>query len=361
MNGQDHTFSTLEPLDAIEKIGRSIYDQTGHYMNHKQYLYLLTRKQPIETISELDTPEAVRQQEAIAERFHEKYGHNGLSEQDFMQSDGNIELERLTRYVSLPAHAHEFVECACVLQGTCVHQIEQTAYRQEAGVFTLIPPMVRHQLTAEEDTLCFTIKIRPAFFAKMNIPHLPLFIYPLSFRCGNDKAYQNMLFFLYQQQLTQRPYRDQLMESTITVLITYILQQYADTRSALFNQPSQNRQLLDILNFMYENFRTATLHETAEHFHFNEAYLSRMFHEKTGQSFSTVVKEFKLRKASELLITKNWKLEYICDAVGYKDTRQFIRSFKALYGVTPIQYRQQNANQTDHKATGLSNGYVSKA
>ena len=46
-----------------------------------------------------------------------------------------------------------------------------------------------------------------------------------------------------------------------------------------------------------------------------------MFQDQAGRSFSETVKDFKLRKAAELLKTKNWKLDHICEEIGYKDTR----------------------------------------
>ena len=73
-----------------------------------------------------------------------------------------------------------------------------------------------------------------------------------------------------------------------------------------------------------------------------------MFQDQAGRSFSETVKDFKLRKAAELLKTKSWKLDHICEEIGYHDTRQFIRSFKQMFGVTPDRFRkmaQQTADQ----------------
>ena len=41
-----------------------------------------------------------------------------------------------------------------------------------------------------------------------------------------------------------------------------------------------------------------------------------------------------------MLKTKHWKLDHICEEIGYKDTRQFIRSFKEMYGITPDRFRR---------------------
>ena len=36
------------------------------------------------------------------------------------------------------------------------------------------------------------------------------------------------------------------------------------------------------------------------------------------------------------------KIDDICEAVGYHDTTQFIRTFKKQFGSTPKQYQKQN-------------------
>ena len=70
---------------------------------------------------------------------------------------------------------------------------------------------------------------------------------------------------------------------------------------------------------------------------YNESYLSRMFQEHAGRSFSETVRDFKLRKAAELLKTTNWKLDHICEEIGYRDTRQFIRSLNQRGGRESIR------------------------
>ena len=231
-------------------------------------------------------------------------------------------------------------KCAYVLRGSCIHRVGENEVLQQEGSFILIPVPTRHQLIAVGDALCLTMKIRLSHFVKMSIPHLPSMIYPISFQCGKDPAAESMLLFLYEQQSLTLPYQKELMESTAANLITYILQRYMDTMQPLYSVALRDRRLLDMVNYMYNHYRTITLHDLAAEFHYNESYLSRMFQEQAGRSFSETVKDFKLRKAAELLKEKNWKLDHICEEIGYRDTRQFIRSFKEMFGVTPDRFRK---------------------
>ena len=342
-----HLIRELSRLDPYEKAGHDSFQRTGALLRHGQYLYLMMHGTDRHTVETINDPPALREQGQIAASFHERYGKTGLTEEDFMPSDMNVAIEKLLRYIEIPAHSHEFIECAYVLRGSCIHRIGENEVIQQEGSFILVPVLTRHQLIAVGDSLCLTLKIRLSHFVKMSVPHLPTMIYPISFQCGEDPAAESMLLFLYEQQKLSLPYRKELMEGAAAGLITYILQRYMDTMQPLYSIALRDQRILDMINYMYNHYRTITLHELAAQFHYNESYLSRMFQEQAGRSFSETVKEFKLRKAAELLKTKSWKLDQICEEIGYSDTRQFIRSFKQMFGVTPDRFRKLE-QQTVH-------------
>ncbi len=340
MANYHHLIRALSRLDPYEKAGLDSFRQTGTMLRHGQYLYLTMHGTDRHTLETINDPPALREQGQIVASFHERYGTTGLTEADFLPPDRNVAIEKLLRYVEIPVHSHEFIECAYVLRGSCMHRVGENEVLQQEGSFILIPVPTRHQLIAVGDSLCLTVKIRLSHFVKMSIPHLPAMIYPISFQCGEDPAAESMLLFLYEQQQLGLPYRNALMESTATSLITYILQRYLHTMQPLYSIALRDQRMLDMINYMYNHYRTVTLHDLAAEFHYNESYLSRMFQEQAGRSFSETVKDFKLRKAAELLKTKHWKLDHICEEIGYKDTRQFIRSFKEMYGITPDRFRR---------------------
>ncbi len=342
-----HLIRELSRLDPYEKAGHDSFQRTGALLRHGQYLYLMMHGTDRHTLETINDPPALREQGQIAASFHERYGKTGLTEEDFMPSDMNVAIEKLLRYIEIPAHSHEFIECAYVLRGSCIHRIGENEVIQQEGSFILVPVLTRHQLIAVGDSLCLTLKIRLSHFVKMSVPHLPTMIYPISFQCGEDPAAESMLLFLYEQQKLSLPYRKELMEGAAAGLITYILQRYMDTMQPLYSIALRDQRILDMINYMYNHYRTITLHELAAQFHYNESYLSRMFQEQAGRSFSETVKDFKLRKAAELLKTKSWKLDQICEEIGYSDTRQFIRSFKQMFGVTPDRFRKLK-QQTVH-------------
>ncbi len=69
-------------------------------------------------------------------------------------------------------------------------------------------------------------------------------------------------------------------------------------------------------------------------------YLSSMFIQVTGISMNKYIKNVRMDKAKELLLTTNMKIADICQEVGYSYVSYFCRSFQEDVGMSPDKYRQ---------------------
>ncbi len=86
-----------------------------------------------------------------------------------------------------------------------------------------------------------------------------------------------------------------------------------------------------------------TLNLLAEQVYLSPNYLSNMFTKVTGTSLHKYLKQFRMKKAQELLEGSNMKIIDICKAVGYPTPSYFIKTFQQLYGITPSNYRTNTA------------------
>jgi two-component system response regulator YesN len=105
---------------------------------------------------------------------------------------------------------------------------------------------------------------------------------------------------------------------------------------------SRNRDLLERLkNYVLEHYAdpTISLETIADEFGFSASYVTRYFKHQTGQSLKHFIDEIRMEKAKELLIHSDKTLGEIVQTVGYVDPTNFIRKFKKIEGLTPIQYR----------------------
>lgn len=98
-------------------------------------------------------------------------------------------------------------------------------------------------------------------------------------------------------------------------------------------------------DYLEKNYREEISLETvAGELHFNPSYLSTLFKQSFGTSFSEYLSAVRMQKALDLLIHSDCRVKQIAGMVGYRDSNYFIRSFKKKYGVTPDEFRKRGTN-----------------
>ena len=78
----------------------------------------------------------------------------------------------------------------------------------------------------------------------------------------------------------------------------------------------------------------------ASEFHFNPAYLSRLFKQGRGQNLSDYIEEARIRQAKALLAAEEMRVHEVGVRVGYESPHSFTRFFKKAAGMTPQEYRE---------------------
>lgn len=334
-------YKRIERLNHYEQIGKLYFETYNENLNYSQYLYLCKHSHVRLGISDLFTLSAIAEQKQIEKEIQSRTNELGLDEQYFLAEKNNIEIEQALRYVNIPKHRHQFVECVYIMEGSCEHTIDNNSFHQTKGHFTILTGHVEHQVNTSPDSICLGIKIRSDTFLKFNIPNLPLFAIPICFNCGEDQFVHDLILYIYNQQEEHLTYHEDIISNLFQTLLTRCLQKHQDTMQFLYTTSPLQGKMVEIANYMFENYQTITLRALAEHFHYSESYLSNLIHETAGITFTTILSNFKMEQASSLLQKTNLKLNVICDSIGYKDTTQFIRDFKKRYKITPAKYRKQ--------------------
>lgn len=98
---------------------------------------------------------------------------------------------------------------------------------------------------------------------------------------------------------------------------------------------------MDMINFMQANYQTITLPDMAAQFHLSEPYISKYIREKSGKTFGEHLTKIRMKKARTLLKNGNMTVENVALSVGYQTVEHFGRTFRKLYDMTPIQYRNE--------------------
>ncbi len=86
--------------------------------------------------------------------------------------------------------------------------------------------------------------------------------------------------------------------------------------------------------------RQISLEEVSERAFVSAGYLSTLFKERTGKTFSDYVIETRIEEAKRLLRDPSLNISGIAERVGYADQRHFSKVFQKMVGVTPTAYRK---------------------
>jgi len=89
-----------------------------------------------------------------------------------------------------------------------------------------------------------------------------------------------------------------------------------------------------------------TVEELAEKYHINQTTLKTTFKQVFGAPVGTYMKEYRVKKAMELLRTTELTVAEIADRVGYESQSKFSAAFRNVTGVLPSEYRA--ALHTNH-------------
>lgn len=88
-----------------------------------------------------------------------------------------------------------------------------------------------------------------------------------------------------------------------------------------------------------DEYKTITLAGMAERFGYSPAYFSRLVAQTLQKSFTTLIKDIRMRNARSLIAHTTMSINDIYQELGYTNKTAFYKAFMEINGCTPNQYR----------------------
>lgn len=90
-----------------------------------------------------------------------------------------------------------------------------------------------------------------------------------------------------------------------------------------------------------EYAREVRLCDVARAASFSPGECCRMFHRVTGRTLSAYIREYRVTRAAMLLRGGDIPVSLVAERTGFRTASYLISCFRAVMGVTPLQYRRK--------------------
>lgn len=135
-----------------------------------------------------------------------------------------------------------------------------------------------------------------------------------------------------------------IIESTqdsvqLITLAHEILQKFCRIVAFQYYKKCDSPVLLPVLRYIHGNLTTKiTVKDVAAKLNMNVNYLSRLFKQEIGETFSSYVLQTKITFAKHLMETTNKTVTDISEYLAFSSQSHFINAFKKITDTTPKQY-----------------------
>ena len=227
-------------------------------------------------------------------------------------------------------HSHRFVEFSYVLSGSAQEEVEGSSFTVREGDVVILMPGFYHSIWVGDG----------------NTVVLNLLLADKSHVLVSQVDLVDEMSELVVQETVQDDVRLAMKE---VVFERMVLEMKRQGRLVAQGEVGGRKEVFRIMSYIEEHSHDVTLTSFASHFGITEQYASRLIRDKTGLSFSDIVRRLRMEEAAQLLRHDRLSAKQIAYMVGYSSPEHFSRTFKAYYGVSPDAWRRAGSSvQVEH-------------
>lgn len=313
----------------------------------------------------LDSPEDKRIQNALSVTYGQQ------NEQQYIFESYDISVNRMLRFMPPQWHQSNFFKVYYTLSGVCpLHIADEVIEISSRTVVIVAPDVLCATPCYFEDCVLLTFMLRQSTFDKVfwnqlssdnllsgffrqALAHKNSAAY-LHFETDADSELYDLLCRIYIEYYHPQAYGPQLLNALMSEFFTLLLRRYeGSVRLPRTKNFFWKHEFSAILNYIQQNYATATINEVAEKFHYSRRQIGRIVKNYTGQSYAELTHKLRMEKAGRLLCLGTLRPEEIAAATGYSTLSSFYRAFTHHYGCTPGEYKSDSALSHVHPSSIL--------
>ena len=278
-----------------------------------------------------------------------------IDSEKLLSSGRLIDVRTHTRFIDFPMHSHNYSEMLYMVSGRLTTTIEGTGdVTLREGDLLMLSRNARHSIKkCGKNDVCVNFIILPEFFSRPaamlgrrnvlsdfimatmsgSVTPAPFLLFHTRGVLPLENLLENLVW-----NLVIRQHGVNTMNQVTLGLLLMNLSEYSDRIHA--GQGNEKQQvLMQVLDYLDQNYAAGTLAECARNTGYTPYYLSRLLTAYTGKNFKQLLQQRRLQQAVYYLENTTLPTDTIIELIGYQNSSHFYNKFREQYGCTPKEYR----------------------
>lgn len=148
----------------------------------------------------------------------------------------------------------------------------------------------------------------------------------------NNEDARRLVEFMIREYAFHKDESQPLLKSLVLSLLLLMAREIRE-------EENRTATLADQLTaYISTHYQDLTLEQLSRQFSYHPNYISGLLRRETGQTFSELLLQERMKNAIFLLKGSKLPVDEVADLLGYANPSNFYKAFKACYGMTPRQY-----------------------
>ncbi len=257
-----------------------------------------------------------------------------------------VAISSTTTHAATHPHIHNEIEILHIVSGTSEVQISNHCYFAKAGDLLFVNPLEVHGVIPKGEEpychrcICFDLSLIADKKVADNLQKGQISI-PRHFLDGEETTAALCKLFGKMYDSVVANSSALLFDATafVSMIFSLLIQQDLLQKSTMGDkQMLFCAQITDYIAVHYSE--PITSREIAQTLFYTQNYFCRKFKSLFGVSFSEYLNMYRLLRAKEILTTSSDKVMNIAIGCGFNDATYFTKSFKKMFGTTPLKWQK---------------------
>lgn len=247
---------------------------------------------------------------------------------------------------SYPWHWHENIEIIYNVNSNIVYHVESEEYQLQPDQILLINSYAPHRLETVSNNGFYTLCLIDYNFIEKwtGNKYYNDFLFNTLIGSADDQQKRKLVQILLKMTELYQELTD-LNRIKINGLCFEMLSILFEYYQVPVHTTSDINLDIAITRYIKENIREhITLKDIAHKFSYNYAYLSRLFHQRAGISFTDYITALRIGLSMVDLLDYNLPIQQVAVNSGFSTTRSYLRAFQNRYHTSPSKFRKNHFN-----------------